>query len=361
MKKILQQPFFIKLFHWEYWPFNVVYTPIYLYWFILFLRTRSFFFFNAANPTITNGGFLLESKKAIYDLLPSALYPATLFFNNEISAAQVEKKILEANLQFPLLGKPDIGMRGFRVKKLESWEAVFEYVKESKVNFLIQEFITYENEIGIFYYRYPNKINGEITGIVGKEFLSLTGDGLSTMEELLQKDQRCILQLITLRATYGADLQRVLAKEENYLLVPYGNHSRGAKFLDLSKLIEPELTTTIDTLCKQIPGFYFGRMDIKYQSWEELIKGKQFSIIELNGAGSEPTHIYDPKHSVFYAWKEIIRHLHILVKVSSLNHQLKQIPYMDFQKGVKMLKENAKYLKKISNQQTLKTGLSVTK
>ncbi len=34
---------------------------------------------------------------------------------------------------------------------------------------------------------------------------------------------------------------------------------------------------------------------------------------------------------------------------------------MDFQKGVKMLKENAKYLKKISNQQTLKTGLSVTK
>ena len=350
MKKFLQQPFFIKLFHWEYWPFNVLYTPIYLYWFILFIRTRSFFFFNAANPTITNGGFLLESKKDIYDLLPTSYYPATLFFNNGISADHVQQKIEGSNLQFPLLGKPDIGMRGLKVKKLESWEEVFDYVQESQVNFLIQEFIPFENEIGIFYYRYPNKMNGEITGIVGKEFLSLTGDGISTMDELLQQDQRFILQLPTLRTTYGTGLQKVLAKDENYLMVPYGNHSRGAKFLDLSNLIDNELTNTIDALCKKIPGFYFGRMDIRYQSWEELLKGKYFSIIELNGAGSEPTHIYDPRHSVFYAWKEIIRHLHILVKVSSLNHQLKQIPYMDFQTGLKMLKENAKYVKKISYQ-----------
>ena len=347
MKKILLHPFFIKLFHWEYWSFNVVYAPIYLYWFILFLRTKSFFFFNTANPTITNGGFLLESKKAIYDLIPSAYYPATLFFTSGISISYIQQKIEESNLQFPLLGKPDIGMRGLAVKKLETWADILNYAKESQVNFLIQEFIPYENEIGIFYYRYPNKMNGEITGIVGKEFLTLKGDGTSTMDALLQLDRRCILQLHTLRATFGSGLQKVLPKDESFLIVPYGNHSRGAKFLDLSNLIDAELTNTIDKVCKQIPGFYFGRMDIRYQSWEELKKGKNFSIIELNGAGSEPTHIYDPKHSIFYAWKEIIRHLHILVKVSNLNHHLKQIPFMGFQEGLKMLKENAQYVKKI--------------
>ena len=46
IRKILYQPFFIKLFNWEYWPFHFVYGPIYLYWFWLCARARSFFFFN---------------------------------------------------------------------------------------------------------------------------------------------------------------------------------------------------------------------------------------------------------------------------------------------------------------------------
>ena len=80
MKRILYQPFFIRLFNWEYWPFNVVYGPLFLYWFFLSLRARSFFFFNTSNPTIKNGGFLMESKKEVYDLIPFEYYPATLFF-----------------------------------------------------------------------------------------------------------------------------------------------------------------------------------------------------------------------------------------------------------------------------------------
>ena len=80
MKRILYQPFFIRLFNWEYWPFNVVYGPLFLYWFFLSLKARSFFFFNTSNPTIKNGGFLMESKKEVYDLIPFEYYPATLLF-----------------------------------------------------------------------------------------------------------------------------------------------------------------------------------------------------------------------------------------------------------------------------------------
>ena len=100
-------------------------------------------------------------------------------------------------------------------------------------------------------------------------------------------------------------------------------------------------------MCKQIPGFFFGRLDIRYNHWEELREGINFSIIELNGAGSEPTHIYDPAHSIFYAWKEIIRHLHILYKISIRNHRNHKVPFLPYSDGWKMFKDNKAYVKMI--------------
>ena len=349
MRNIIQHPFFIKLVNWEYWPFNVVYGPIYLYWFWLCIRAKSFFFFNTANPTIKNGGFLLESKKDIYDLIPPQFYPPTLLFKKNISFAELQQQLNAAGLNFPLIGKPDIGMRGLSVKKLETIAEVKDYAQQSKVDFLLQEFIPYENETGIFYYRYPNERYGHISGIVGKEFVTVSGNGKLSIEELLQKEPRFILQLQTLRGMFGEELRRVLPQNETFLLVPYGNHSRGSKFLDDSHLIDVQLTQSIDWICQQIPGFYFGRMDIRYNTWEELRQGKNFSIIELNGAGSEPTHMYDPKHSIFFAWKEIIRHWHILLKISMQNHKVKQMPYMSLQSGLEMFKENNNYIKLIKH------------
>src|SRR5258708_34374610 len=112
------------------------------------------------------------------------------------------------------------------------------------------------------------------------------------MEELLKKDKRFVLQLPFLKKSYDKKLETILLKDEEYLLVPYGNHARGAKFIDISNLIDKQLTDTMDGVCKEIPYFYFGRMDIKYNTWEELKEGKNFSIIEVNDAGSETTHIY---------------------------------------------------------------------
>jgi hypothetical protein len=345
VRQILYHPFFIKLFNWEYWPFHIVYGPIYLYWFWLCAKARSFFFFNTSNPSIINGGFLMESKKEIYDLIPDAWHPLTLFFKTGTDCEVIKKEINEKGLHFPLIGKPDIGMQGKAVKKLVDNDELADYAKHSKVDFLVQAFVPYEKEVGVFYYRYPNETKGHISGIVGKEFLSVTGDGVSSMEALLQKEKRYILQLPVLRKTYGDELKNVLQYGEEYLLVPYGNHVRGAKFIDASNLIDEQLTRTIDLVCQQVEGFYFGRLDIRYQSWEELKQGKNFSIIELNGAGSEPTHMYDPKHSIFFAWKEIIRHWNILARISRINHRILKKPYMSISAGLEMLKANKQYVK----------------
>lgn len=291
----------------------------------------------------------MESKKAIYDLIPPEYYPRTLFYKTGTPNEQIIADIQTRQLIFPLIGKPDIGMQGKSVKKFADISELLEYASYSKVDFLVQEFVSYENEVGIFYYRYPGGPKGRISGIVGKEFLSITGDGVSSMEALLLMNKRYVLQLPVLKKTYGVELRRVLGYGEKFLLVPYGNHVRGAKFVDSSHLIDDELSCTIDHICRQVPGFYFGRLDIRYQSWEELKKGKNFSVIELNGAGSEPTHMYDPRHTIFFAWKEIIRHWNILARISRINHRLLKKPYMNLSTGLQMLKANKHYVKLIDN------------
>ena len=76
-----KKPFWIRLFHWEYWSFNTVYIPIYPVFIFLCLRARSFFFYAASNPKIKNGGFLGESKKDIYALVPAAMATQNYFFS----------------------------------------------------------------------------------------------------------------------------------------------------------------------------------------------------------------------------------------------------------------------------------------
>jgi hypothetical protein len=345
LKKITYHPFIIKLFNWEYWSFNVVYGPIYLYWFLLAIKSRSFFFFNAANPTIENGGFLLESKKEIYKLIPQEYYPKTAYLEKGASLIQALCSMKKNGLTYPLIAKPDIGARGRMVSVIKNNEELKTYIINIKEKFLLQELVEWEHEAGIFYYRYPEESSGHISGIVGKEFLTVTGDGISTMEELLSQNKRFILQIPALTKVYGEKLKTVLHKDEKEILVPYGNHARGSKFVDASHEIDDALTKMIDALSKKIPGFYFGRMDIKFNSWDELRQGKNFSIIELNGSGSEPTHIYDPKHSIFFAWKEIIRHWKLLQRISGLNHKLHNISYMSFKEGMQMLRNNKIHLK----------------
>jgi hypothetical protein len=346
-QRLLHRPFFIRLFHWEYWSFNTVYIPIYIFWVGLCIRTRSFFFFAASNPTIKNGGFLNESKKEIFPLIPEFLQPATVFFSIPSNAEIVLNEIYKNGLSFPLIGKPDTGSRGRGVKVLTNDDDVRVYVKNAFVDFHIQEYVAYKNEIGIFYYRFPNEENGKISGIVRKEFLKVEGDGINSTMQLLQQNKRAILQIKVLEKLYGAELNNVLLNGEEKILVPYGNHSRGAMFIDDSHLIDEALTKTIDTICKQIHGFYFGRFDIRYDNWEYLKIGKKFSIIEMNGAGSEPTHIYDPKHSIFFAWKEIIRHWVILNKISRQN-QKRGYKYLTVSEGIKMFKEDKVFSQKLA-------------
>ncbi|MGG7664409.1 NRDE family protein [Dyadobacter sp. BHUBP1] len=336
--------FLIRLRNWEYWPLECVYLPMVLPWLWLSVKARAVCFFGAANPSMRYAGFAGERKSRIYALMPKGSYPETLLCEAGIPKRKVQMLLNNSSLKFPLIAKPDIGERGVQVKLLKTEGDLEDYRLHSRVDFLLQPYIDYPNEAGIFYYRMPGEQNGHISGIVGKAFLSVTGDGKSDILTLLMQSERAILQLPALHMILGERIRSVPAVGERMRLVPYGNHSRGSKFTDERHRITPALTNAIDRICVRIPGFHFGRLDIRFKSWEELEAGQHFSIIELNGAASEPTHIYDPKHSLFFAWKEIYRHWKILLEISMANVR-DGVPQMTFRDGWAMVREHKGYLK----------------
>ncbi|HUQ67019.1 MAG TPA: hypothetical protein VM101_12740 [Flavitalea sp.] len=274
------------------------------------------------------------------------LYPRTIHFDAATGADIVNAQLKQNNFTFPLIGKPDTGGRGRGVKLLENEIECAAYVNRSAVNFHIQEFIPYKNETGIFYYRFPCEKLGHISGIVRKEFLTVTGDGSSTIKDLLMSNNRSLLQMESLQNIYGDYLLTILSAGVEKLLVPYGNHARGAGFFDDTHLIDDKLVDAVNKICKDIDEFYFGRLDIKYDNWEDFKNGKNFCVIEVNGAGAEPTHIYDPRHSIFYAWREIVRHWFILNKISISNHS-KGARYLTVKEGLKMFRQDKEHSQKL--------------
>ncbi|MEM9897697.1 MAG: hypothetical protein AAF789_15165, partial [Bacteroidota bacterium] len=269
------RPFLTKMLNWEFWPFWLIYLPVFPYYLFLSLKHRSPFFFSASNPSIEHGGMFGERKSLIFDLIPPEYYPAT--FNTANKSWQVIRKEAQ-KIGYPLIIKPDVGERGLLVSEIPNEADLKEYLNRYEVDFLLQEKINLPLELGIFYVRMPDEDRGQITSIVRKGFLKVVGDGFSTVEELLKKNPRALLQ-----ANWEGDFLRgnsslVLPKNQELLIEPIGNHCRGTVFFDDNEKITDSLTTAFDQIARQIPDFYFGRFDLKCKSYDSLSKLQDFKI-----------------------------------------------------------------------------------
>lgn len=311
--------FLIKLFNWEYWPQWVVYMPLAVYYLYLSLRARSFFFFSAANPGIETGGMFFESKWDVLQLIPSHLYPSTILVKEGDSTAQIMMKMREVGIGFPVIAKPDRGERGWCVQKITNETELEAYKSKTPITFLVQRYVEHPIELSVFYVRHPNAPAGRISSVTYKKLLSITGDGRSTVKELILTKDRAYLQKEVLFPQLGAQLERVLAAGEELLLVPYGNHVRGAEFRNFDKIIDQQLAATFDTICREIPHFFYGRFDLRVKSIDSLKQGKDIAILELNGAGAEPAHIYDPCYRFISAQRDLFWHYRQMFDIAMHN------------------------------------------
>jgi hypothetical protein len=55
---------------------------------------------------------------------------------------------------------------------------------------------------------------------------------------------------------------------------------------------------------------------MKVKSIEDLYEGKNIRIMELNGVSSEPGHIYDPKNTLWAAYRDLALHWKIIADIS---------------------------------------------
>jgi len=337
----IKSNFWVRFTNWEYWPLPLVYIPIYIYWFILSIKAGSFFFFTASNPGIEYGGMLGESKIKIMEALPPELIPVTEFITASTSSEMIQSIMTKRGLKYPVIFKPDIGERGWQVEIINNNTELDQYLNENKVNLLLQEYIDEPVELGIFYYRFPGEKKGKVTSIVEKEMLKVQGDGSSSILQLLQKNPRGKLQIKRLLKTRPELMSKIPDTDEVVTVVPIGNHRLGTAFLDGNNYINEKINDLFDQISIKIKGFYFGRFDIRCKSIKDLERGKM-KIMELNGAGAEPAHIYHPGASIWKAYHVLFHHWKVMFQISLMNHN-HGIPYLKFKDGMKAISELKKY------------------
>jgi hypothetical protein len=331
--KFLQNNFFIKLRSWEYWPFGIVQFPIFFYYPWLALRAGSLTFFSASNPGILMGGMFGESKFDVLQLIPAHLIPKTIRVRQPCTMVLLLDLIEKNKFRFPLIFKPDIGERGFMVRRINNGDDVVLYLKDMNHDFLIQELVDAPLEFGVFYSRLPSVEKGKVTSVVRKEMLTVEGDGVSTLEQLIANNERARLQWPILRKRYFYELNSILPPGRKREIVSIGNHCLGTKFINANHLITEGLSETFDGISKNIPGFFFGRFDLRCESIADLQIGK-VKILELNGCGAEPAHIYDPGFSFWEAVGVLIRHWKTIFVIANENAR-RGINYLPLTEAVK--------------------------
>lgn len=309
----------IKLNHWEFWPTTLVYLPVlicYPYW---ALRTGSLFFFQAVNPRLIMGGLYGASKQQALAFLKDSDKPKTLLFKTDASYQNVEKRFLDAGINYPIIIKPDLGERGKGIEKINRSSGLKPAVQSQTSDYLVQEYLDMPFEAGVFYIKHPSQAKGKVTSIVVKGFLEVEGDGTFTIKELAAKNKRAVLIWEKLKLGLTKNEDYIPEKGEKVVLEHIGNHSRGTAFNDGNHLINQSVTDWAESIALQIPEFYYGRFDVRARSQEDFLEGKTIKIMEVNGANAEPAHIYQEGAPLIKGMKTLLHYWNTLYLISKYN------------------------------------------
>ncbi|MCD8534651.1 MAG: DedA family protein [Verrucomicrobia bacterium] len=329
-----------KCLRWEFWPGWIIYTPCFFYYLLLAIRFRSLTLPTIANPGMENGGFIGESKSQILRSIANTGTPAHLPFdlipegdNLESRFGILQAWMLRDCVDWPVILKPDLGQRGMGVRLAQSADHAREYLLQNPhSNIICQQTATGQREAGIFYIRIPGHSQGHIFAATEKIFPHLVGNGVDPIRKLIWSHPRARFQYKVFFKRFANQLDDIPAAGQSIPLVFAGNHAQGALFLDGQRWITPELTQSIDSLSQSIPGFHFGRFDIRFENEIDLMLGRGYQIIELNGASSEATNIYDPQHSIWFAWRTLFKQWHLAFLCGNANRSLghKPVPFLEW-------------------------------
>jgi len=320
------------LSRFEFWPASVFYAPVWIWVAILAVRHRGIRLPLLANPGFPASGLVGEEKSQIFPrvrgegsaLTPKWIAVRTGRCRNTSQIVAIEAALERGGLSFPLVAKPDIGCRGAGVRPLADREALQRYLSTfpACATLILQTMVDVVGEAGVFYVREPGARHGRIISLTLKYFPHVVGDGRRTLRELILADPRAAQIADIYLNRFTDDLDAVLPTGQRRRLVFSGSHSKGAIFKDGSKWITDAMRARFDAIADGIQGFHFGRFDVRFADFEAFRAGRDFAIIEINGAGAESTHIWDSRTTLFAAWGALFRQFALLFRIGAMNRRL---------------------------------------
>ncbi len=301
-------------------PPTLFYLPLVFNWIRLGLRHRSLTLPTAANPHIFTGGMWGESKssyffdveasqrKWIADFVAVKRNGGTASLQEDCERAA--SALGAAGLAYPLIAKPDIGWHGHGVRRIDNAANLALYISgfPAGATLLLQRMVPYAAEAAVLYARLPGQSSGRILSLTLRYFPHVIGDGRSTLRELIMQDERANwkagLHLGVDRSHTGiVDLKRVPDAGEVVRIALIGNQRAGALYRDGRCHISNALESRFDAIACSMKEFHYGRFDIRFESVDALMRGEDFSIVEINGIGGEAIDAWDARLSVVEVYR----------------------------------------------------------
>ena len=306
--------------HHEFWHPRLFEFPFYIYLALQCLIHRvSIATLAKANAALDHGEIGIGSKFHTQQQFDQRLFlPTTVLADNLAPSEKVSAIQSFADTHgYPVILKPDIGLVGKGVIKVVDKDAADACIHKIAGDYLLQKFTPFAFECGIFYIRQAGQ--PKITGINQKHFPTVTGNGKDNLQQLALQHYRYSHHWAAFLQYF--DLKQIPAMGEEVCLSFIGSHTMGCKFTDNTDWLTPALEAEIFSVFRQQPKFNFGRLDIKAESKEAMLRG-EFVIIEINGVSSLPTHMFDPDYSLIDAYKIFFKHGKYLVSIAKEHRQV---------------------------------------
>lgn len=291
----------------EFWPDFLWQWPLYAQGIPLGLWKGGLTWFARVNPGMRWGGMFAYSKSEIMQQLPAENRAAEESFHLPAQKEALKSRLAGAT-SWPMILKPDQGERGRDVHKLQDAVTAMQIVEGlDSGTWLLQAYLDLPYEFGVFVEKSTLTDVFTVTSLCLKQPLGVRGDGVHTITSLVAQNPRAM--------RYRSLLEDVLAQRgaevpAEGVWVPLhfsGNHCRGAAFIDQRAWIDADLSATFHQLLQGVSGFRFGRLDVLVESPVALWQRDAIKVIEINGANSEPAHIYDYRMGPWQMWQELLR------------------------------------------------------
>ena len=296
----------------ERMPKWLICVPLTLQWFYLAVRYRSLTLPSAANPSVTSGGLVGEGKLEYFNIM-GPLARAVTALSCGVTAVHppdaiaLKNAATAAQLGFPLMAKPNLGLCGHGVRRVDDEAALLRYIAAfpEGETVVLQQYLPQDGEAGVFYARDPATGCGCITGLALRYFPRVVGDGCRTIGELMALDARTQRLFSTPRHEFSHDRSRIPANGEVVRLSTIGSTRVGGLYRNGADHITPALTAAFDAIARDMTNFNIGRFDVRFDTLEALAAGRGFTIMEVNGAGSEAIQAWDPDISLWAGFRMI--------------------------------------------------------